>query len=202
VRIDINNKRYIKLKMNTKQQNVFSHSNWMSYNLRHNKIILTDPSGWVKMETLANLSPDRNLYSISVIVDNMLVVVSKDKKNRYALNYDSSMIRATNGHSVKLTDSIMRRLNANESFEWVIHATTKESWEKIQQYGALSRMSRDYVHFAIVPSHLRNFDIYLYLDMKTFINDGNELWITTNNVIGSLVDVPLRYLSVGSRPTL
>jgi hypothetical protein len=43
---------------------------------------------------------------------------------------------------------------------------------------------------------------YLYLDMKTFINDGNELWITTNNVIGSRVDVPLRYLSVGSRPTL
>jgi RNA:NAD 2'-phosphotransferase (TPT1/KptA family) len=155
VRIDINNKRYIKLKMNTNQQNIFSHSNWMSYHLRHNKTILTDPSGWVKMETLANLSPDKKLYSISMIVDNMLVVVSKDKKNRYALNYDSSMIRATNGHSVKLTDSIMKRLNANESFEWVIHATTKESWEKIQQYGALSRMSRDYVHFAIVPSEER-----------------------------------------------
>jgi RNA:NAD 2'-phosphotransferase (TPT1/KptA family) len=188
--------------MKSNQKNIFSHSNWMSYNLRHNKKILTDPSGWVKMETLANLSPDKKLYNISVIVDNMLVVVSKDKKKRYALNCDSSMIRATNGHSVKLTDSIMKQLNANESFEWVIHATTKESWEKIQQYGALSRMSRDYVHFAFVPSHLRIFDIYLYLDMKTFINDGNELWITTNNVIGPRVDVPLRYLSVGSRPTL
>jgi RNA:NAD 2'-phosphotransferase (TPT1/KptA family) len=173
--------------------------NWMSYHLRHNANILTDPSGWVTIKSLASLSPEVTLTTDQKI-EKIMKTVNNDKKNRFIISSDSAFIRATNGHSVDLTNPVMRRITSDDIFPWVIHATTKEAWSKIQEYGSLSRMSRDYVHFAIIFPHLRSSDVYLYFDIQSFINDGNELWMTTNRVLASMVDVPIRYLSVGSRP--
>lgn len=173
--------------------------NWMSYNLRHNAKLLTDPSGWVSIETLAKLSPEVSL-STAKRIENIIKTVEKDKKTRFCISADGTLIRATNGHSVDLAKPIMTRVLSDNSIPWMVHATTNEAWVKIQEYGGLSRMSRDYVHFAIDFPHLRPFDIYLYLDSKSFIDDGNELWITSNNVIASMNDVPIRYLVAGPKP--
>ena len=180
-------------------------SNWMSYHLRHNADLLTDPSGWVTLETLAKFSPDFRRVPESQIIESILVVVGSDKKGRYALNSDNSHIRATNGHSVALTNPIVRRVSKDEQFPWAVHGTNEEAWIKIQQHGGLSRMTRDYIHFAVKPAHFRpdnQIEVYVYLDVAAMLNDGRELLMTTNGVLASVADVPLKYLSAGPKPKI
>lgn len=180
-------------------------SNWMSYHLRHNKDLLTDPSGWVTLETLAKFSPDYRRVPDVQIIGNILGVVGSDKKGRYALNTDKSHIRATNGHSVSLTNPIVRRILKDEHFLWAVHGTNEEAWEKIQQYGALSRRTRDYIHFAVNPAHFRpdqQIGVYLFLDVAAMLNDGRELLMTSNGVLASVADVPLQYISTGPKPVV
>jgi RNA:NAD 2'-phosphotransferase (TPT1/KptA family) len=178
-------------------------SNWMSYHLRHNADLLTDPSGWVTLERLAKFSPDFRRIPESHIIDNIVSVVGLDKKGRYALDTDNGRIRATNGHSVALTSPIVRRLSKDERFPWAVHGTNEEAWVKIQQHGALSRMTRDYIHFAVDPAHFRpdnQIEVYLYLDVAALLNDGRELLMTTNGVLASEADVPVQYISAGPKP--
>jgi RNA:NAD 2'-phosphotransferase (TPT1/KptA family) len=88
-------------------------------------------------------------------------------------------------------------------FAWVVHGTTIFSWKKIQESGFLKKMNRDYIHFAIDSSHLRNesqVEIYLYLQIDELLRDGYKLYITTNNVVASIQDIPIQYLFIGERP--
>lgn len=177
----------------------------MSYHLRHNPNLLTDPSGWVTLEALSKFSPDYPRIRESQIIDKIIDVVGNDKKGRYALNDEKSCIRATNGHSVALTSPIMRRVSKDEHFLWAVHGTNEEAWVNIQQHGGLSRMTRDYIHFAVNPAHFRpdnQIEIFLYLDVVAMIDDGRELLMTTNGVLASEADVPLQYLSVGPKPKI
>jgi RNA:NAD 2'-phosphotransferase (TPT1/KptA family) len=158
-----------------------------------------DSCGWVDIDDLISLSPiTKNTYqeNLKYIQDE----VKKDKKGRFEIIRNK--IRATNGHSVLLEKPIMTPITQNK-FAWVVHLTTESSWEKIQKCGFLQKMSRDYIHFAIKIAHLRNtpqHNVYLYLHTEQLLQDGYKLFITTNSVIGSFEDIPIRYLSVGSRP--
>jgi putative RNA 2'-phosphotransferase len=173
-------------------------ANWIAYNLRHNKLIKMDESGWVEIDILIALSPCRNDYQ--KILKDIHYVVRNDKKGRFEII--GNKIRATNGHSVMLKEPIMTKVTQNK-FAWVVHGTTKTSWEKIQESGFLKKMNRDYIHFAIDSAHLRNesqVEIYLYLQIEQLLKDGYNLFETTNSVIISFQDIPLKYLYIGERP--
>lgn len=173
---------------------------WISYNLRHNKLIKMDSCGWVDINDLILLSPiTKNTYqeNLKYIHDD----VKQDKKGRVEII--GNKIRATNGHSVLLGTPIMTPITTQNKFAWVIHLTTESSWENIQKCGFIKKMSRCYVHFAIDIAHLRNtpqHNVYLYLHTEQLLQDEYKLFITTNNVIASFEDIPIRYLSVGSQP--
>ena len=176
-------------------------SNWIAFNLRHNKDIAMDCRGWVDIDVLAALSPDAVNRTQQQIVAGIRETVLKDKKGRFEVS--ESKIRATNGHSITLEQPFLRNITSEDKFTWVVHGTTASSWEVIQQSGGLKKMARDYVHFAVDRAHLRavtQVQVYLYLDYAQMLKDGRALIITTNNVVGSVEDVPLRYLSVGVRP--
>lgn len=207
--IDINGTEVLKnqLAMSGKKHSSpkgqLSHANWISFRLRHDADLLTEPSGWVDLERLARLSPDYPRRSIEEIITGIVTTSQHDKKGRYEL--DGTRIRATNGHSVRLTQPVMRRINIGENFEWAVHGTNTSAWTKIQSSGGLSRMTRDYVHFAVECVHFRpssQVDIHLYLDVESMLRDGHALFMTTNGVLASVDDVPLRYLTVGKRPVL
>jgi putative RNA 2'-phosphotransferase len=171
---------------------------WIAYNLRHNKLIKMDESGWVEIDFLIALSPCRNNYQ--QILKDIHYVVRNDKKGRFEII--GNKIRATNGHSVLLNKPIMTPITENK-FAWVVHGTTIFSWKKIQESGFLKKMNRDYIHFAIDSSHLRNesqVEIYLYLQIDELLRDGYKLYITTNNVVASIQDIPIQYLFIGERP--
>jgi RNA:NAD 2'-phosphotransferase (TPT1/KptA family) len=174
---------------------------WMSYNLRHNKELITDPSGWVLLTILAKLSPDYPKMDIIDIISKIQNDVKNDSKSRYDI--DGDYIRATNGHSVSLRAPIMYKLSDGNSFPWAVHGTTNASWIQIQKYGGLSRMNRDYIHFAVDKKHFRpdsQIEIYLYLDIITMLTVGHELYVTTNGVLLSIEDIPLEFLSIGPKP--
>ena len=184
-------------------KNQISRANWISFRLRHDLDLLTEPSGWVDLERLARFSPDYRRRSIEEIIAGIVTTTQHDKKGRYEI--DGTRIRATNGHSVKLTQPIMRRINIGENFPWAVHGTTTSAWARIQASGGLSKMTRDYVHFAVDHAHFRpssQIDVHLYLDVESMLRDGRELFMTTNGVLGSVDDVPLRYLTVGNRPVV
>jgi RNA:NAD 2'-phosphotransferase (TPT1/KptA family) len=173
----------------------------MSFRLRHDLNLLTEPSGWVDLDRLCQYSPDYPRRSIEEIRTGILKTAQLDKKGRYEVN--GTRIRATNGHSVQLTQPVLRKITLGEKFEWAVHGTSTRAWTIIQSCGGLSKMTRDYVHFAVEHAHLRpssQIDIYLYLDVDCLLRDGHTLFMTTNGVLGSVDDVPLRYLTVGSRP--
>lgn len=179
---------------------------WMTYHLRHDANLVTDANGWVDIYSVAKLSPDYSHIHIDEIIEDILNHVKVSNKTRFAIKDEDECIyiRATNGHSIGLTDPIIQRVLQNHNFPWIIHVTTCDAWKKIQSYGGLSKMSRDYVHFAINHTHLRVYKkedtVYLYLDINAMMHDGYELYITSNDVVLSMVDVPLRYLTEGSRP--
>jgi putative RNA 2'-phosphotransferase len=159
-----------------------------------------DDCGWVDVNDLISLCdpPNDNKDEILRIIENAVV---NDKKGRYEILGDK--IRATNGHSVSLCNTIMTPITSKNKFSWVVHGTSEESWELIQKSGCLKKMTRDYIHFAIKDTHLRNksqVQIYLYLLVDKLLNDGYKLFQTTNSVIGSFEDIPLKYLYVGDRP--
>lgn len=173
---------------------------WISYNLRHNQMLEMDDSGWVHISDLISLCPppEDNSEKILKIIQN---AVKNDKKGRYEII--GNKIRATNGHSVSLCNTIMTPITKNDKFEWVVHATSEASWKLIQEIGCLKKMTRDYIHFAIKREHLRNqsfVQIYLHLHVEELLRDGYNLFKTTNSVIGSFEDIPLKYLCVGDRP--
>ncbi len=173
---------------------------WISYNLRHNKLIKMDSCGWVDINELILLSPiTKNTYqeNLKYIHDD----VKQDKKGRVEII--GNKIRATNGHSVLLQTPIMTPITTQNKFAWVVHGTTETSWEKIQECGFLKKMNRDYIHFAVESAHLRNesrVQIYLYLHIEQLLQDGYTLFKTTNSVVGSFEDIPLKYLYVGTDP--
>ena len=173
---------------------------WVAYNLRHNAMLKMDESGWVDINDLIALSPCiKNDYP--TILKQIQKIVSIDKKKRFEI--EGHKIRATNGHSVMLKKPIMTKITSAYKFAWVVHGTTEDSWKKIQESGFLKKMNRDYIHFAIDSSHLRNessVEIYLYLQIDELLKDGYELFITTNNVVASIQDIPIQYLSLGKRP--
>ena len=171
---------------------------WMSYNLRHNKMLEMDSSGWVHLNDLISLCPppEDNKDKILKIIKN---AVKNDKKCRYEII--GNKIRATNGHSVSLCNTIMTSITKNDKFDWVVHGTSEASWKVIQENGCLKKMTRDYIHFAIKREHLRNqSQIYLYLCVEQLLEDGYNLFMTSNSVIGSIEDIPLKYLYVGDSP--
>ena len=173
---------------------------WISYNLRHNQTIDMDNSGWVHISDLISLCPPPGGHrdEILKIIQN---AVKNDKKGRYEIM--GNKIRATNGHSVSLCNTIMTPITKNDKFDWVVHGTSEKSLKLIQESGCLKRMTRDYIHFAIKREHLRSesqVQIYLYLCVEQLLQDGYKLFKTTNSVIGSFEDIPLKYLHIGDRP--
>ena len=173
---------------------------WISYNLRHNKSLNMDSCGWVDINDLISLSPPskNNKDEIYKLLQD---VVKKDKKERYEII--GNKIRATNGHSVLLGNTIMVPITIQDTFTWVVHGTTETSWNEIQKSGFLKKMNRDYIHFAIDSAHLRNetrVEIYLYLHIEQLLQDGYKLFKTTNSVVGSFEDIPVKYLYVSDRP--
>jgi 2'-phosphotransferase len=116
-------------------------------------------------------------------------------------SFDSSsasdwLIRANQGHSIKLDSSGMLRpltIEDGNIPEVVVHGTYLATWSAIERTGGLSRMNRNHVHFAtglpstdtgVVSGMRADAEVLVYIDVAKTIREGKlEWWMSDNGVV-------------------
>lgn len=173
-------------------------SKFLCYLLRHrpDKVGLTlGRDGWVRVDDLlagiaAHGSPlDR---------DTLLEVVARDRKGRYGLSEDGTLIRANQGHGRRT--GVVLALPRRKPPAVLYHGTKAAFLDGIRRKGLLP-MSRQHVHLsgdeataADVGDRRNGETVILCIDAAAMDRDGHAFRISDNGVW--LVDaVPARYLT-------
>ena len=169
--------------MNT---HVVSTSKFLSLILRHQpeKIGLSlDANGWANINDLLRLSAAKGRPLTRARLDE---VVETNDKQRFMLNEDRSMIRASQGHSV----SVDLGLSAMAPPPVLFHGTATRFLESIQTQGLL-KGSRQHVHLSPdestairvgqrhgKPVVLRIAAGRMQLEGHKFYRSANGVWLT------------------------
>ena len=167
-------------------------SKTLSFILRHKPEdfnLTMDDYGWVNVQNLVN--------ALNINIATLVSIVSEDKKGRYAFNEDSSLIRATQGHSRPV---ILSTSNVVEVFQPVYHGTATRFLESILKEG-LRPGSRQYVHMAYDFEQAKQTGtrhgkpVVLVVDVNKAIKDGIKFIKSQNGYL--LTDnVPPQYLEI------
>lgn len=118
-------------------------SKLLSLALRHQPEVLDivlDEQGWTDT---AKLISAVNSHGTDLNMELLMAVVQENDKQRFAFNEDLSMIRANQGHSLKVD----LKLLPTEPPEVLYHGTVKKFLDPIKASG-IKKMSRQHVHLS------------------------------------------------------
>lgn len=163
----------------------------ITYLLRHNpEDLIMDNKGYVSVVSLLN--------KVNITQEELDHIVDTNDKKRLAYNSDKTMIRASQGHSIKVDVE----LKITRPPKILYHGTSQESYDKIVKSGGLSKMNRLHVHLTDNeetaynvgkryskyknPVILEINSAAMYADGFIFYNSENNVWLTDN--------VPLEYI--------
>lgn len=167
-------------------------SKTLSYVLRHKPEdfnLTMDDYGWVNVQNLVD--------ALSINIAMLVSIVNEDKKGRYAFNEDSSLIRATQGHSRPV---ILSHINIVEVFEPVYHGTATRFLDSILKDGLLPG-TRQFVHMAydfkqaLETGGRHGKPVVLTVNVNKAIKDGIK-FIKSDNGYVLAESVPPQYLEV------
>lgn len=164
----------------------------ITYLLRHNpEDLVIDKNGYVSVSSLLN--------KVGITQEELDHIVDTNDKKRLAYNADKTMIRASQGHSIKVDVE----LKVSRPPRILYHGTSEESYNKIIKSGGLSKMNRLHVHLTdnekIAHSVGKRYSKYkepiileidsaaMYTDGFIFYKSENDVWLTDN--------VPLKYIN-------
>ena len=148
--------------------------------LRHGAVEEKVPINEEGFITIANvINWLKNKKNINLQLEDINKIVDADKKSRYLLK--DNMIRANQGHSIKIKIS-MNKYQQNNS--QLVHATYYDNMESINKSG-LKSMSRNDVHLINIDSKNNKFKMIRQdTDLYVFVNGKNlNLRESTNGVI-------------------
>ena len=168
-------------------------SKFLSMILRHKPEtigIKLDSHGWVNVDELIDKMSKRKHINKEILE----YIVEHDDKQRYSFNEDKTMIRANQGHSIKVDVE----LEEKEPPAILYHGTATKFVEGIEKEG-LKHQNRLYVHLSkdidtATKVGLRHGELVIYeVKAKEMSNDGFKFFISANGVW--LTDhVPVKYL--------
>lgn len=168
----------------------------LSLLLRHNpeKAGLTlDKNGWVNVDELLEKFSKR-FYSLEL--EYLQEVVAEDNKQRYSFSADGTMLRANQGHSVKID----LELEVVEPPEILFHGTVEKFINAILTDG-IQKGSRQYVHLsadtetATSVGNRRGKPIILKVQAQKMANQGYKFYLSENKVW--LCDhIPANFLTI------
>lgn len=153
-------------------------SRYLSYLLRHNPWdagLHMDEHGWVSVKELSNV------FDVNTIKE----IVLTDNKGRYEFNLDRTMIRACQGHSIKVN----MQFEEFEPLGSLYHGTAERFIEKIECSGGLGPMGRQYVHLsrdygiAVRVGSRHGKPVVYEIDVVRMYRDGIKFYISHNNVV-------------------
>lgn len=160
---------------------------YISYLLRHQLEAIglaMDAHGWVSVAELIEKANAAGRYHITEsILDE---IVRTDNKGRFRYSEDRTKIKACQGHSISWVEP---ELTYGQPPEYLYHGTTEESWQKIQESGAIHRMSRHAVHMQAEETKAwqsakrwRRTPVVLKIDAAAMCADGTVFGISDNGV--------------------
>ncbi|MBC9933265.1 RNA 2'-phosphotransferase [Chitinophaga qingshengii] len=169
-------------------------SKFLSLILRHSPETIglqLDSQGWASIQELMSKAAGKGQR---FTVDELLIVVAENDKQRFALSEDNTRIRANQGHSVK----IALDLEAVAPPEYLYHGTVGKFMPAIRKEGLL-KMSRHHVHLsekrdtAVAVGSRRGLPVILTVHSGRMFRDGMPFFCSANNVW--LTDhVPVKYI--------
>ncbi len=171
-----------------------NQSKYIALLLRHKPEVggLTlDEHGWCDTESLVRaVKKEFGNFSLSDLED----IVATDNKQRYSFNEDKTLIRANQGHSIKV-DVELKSVTPPDI---LYHGTATRFVDSIKAEG-LKPMSRLYVHLSkdyqtalnVGKRHGKPF--VFVVDAKQMVEDGLEFFESENGVILTK-NVPVKYL--------
>ena len=165
----------------------------VTYLLRHKpQDLVMNKHGYV--ETLSLLK------KIGITQEELDFIVENNDKKRLAYNEDKSMVRASQGHSIKVD----LELKMTRPPRVLYHGTSPDSYEKIIKGKGLDKMRRLHVHLTdsmeVAKSvgkrySKHNKPIILEIDSAAMNTDGYKFYLSANDVW--LTDnVPLKYIKI------
>ncbi|XP_060065996.1 tRNA 2'-phosphotransferase 1-like [Ylistrum balloti] len=162
-------------------------SHFLARILRHDarqKGLEVSPEGYVDVEEILNLH-EVNTFT----KEDVRTVVHKDRKGRFKLQTISGelKIKATQGHTMKLSANDLTPINHYSEARVVLHGTRKCNWESIKEKG-LSRQKRTHIHFAQGEHGQKSgfppyCDIAIEIDLRRALDDGIKFYKSENEVI-------------------
>lgn len=175
-------------------KNITKISKFLSYVLRHNPGeigIELDEQGWIDINELIDKSNRKGQKITRELLDE---VVQTNDKQRFAISEDGLLIRANQGHSLKINLD----LSPISPPPVLLHGTAKKSIATIKVDG-LKKMARHHVHLTenrmIAGAVGRRYGklVKLEIDSRQMAEDGFEFYKTANGV-WLVESVPAKYL--------
>ena len=169
-------------------------SRFLSYVLRHrpDAVGLTlDAAGWVEVDALLAACA---AHGRPLTLDELVQVVARDDKRRYAFSDDRLRIRASQGHSVAVELGYEPRVPP----EILYHGTTERFLEAIRREG-LQRGERHHVHLSADEETARRVGarrgrpVVLRVRAGEMARAGVEFLLSANGV-WLTVDVAMRFI--------
>ena len=174
--------------------NIKKASKFLSLILRHRqeKIGLElGAGGWVSVDDLLKGIEQKRRLTMRQLEE----VVDTNDKKRFSFNEDKTMIRASQGHSVKIDLELVEQ----EPPDILYHGTYKDAVNNIFK-GGIRKMARHHVHLsadkatAITVGSRRGYPVVFEVDAKAmyeaeciFFMSDNGVWLTDY--------VPVMYLT-------
>lgn len=164
----------------------------MSYLLRHEpEDLKMDKNGYVLVTDL--------LKKLNISLQDLEEIISDNDKKRFAFNNSKDMVRASQGHSIKVD----LQLTAERPPRSLYHGTTEENYPKIMKTG-LDKVKRLQVHlsddydtaYSVGKRYSKNKEpLILEIDSAKMNTDGFKFFKSANGVW--LADyIPAKYISI------
>ena len=155
----------------------------MSWLLRHcqEPLYIDLNGGWAEDKTI--LSVLKKNYP-DVTLNTIRQIVAEDEKGRYSFDESGTKIRANQGHSIP---GVVIEMESPDPPEYLYHGTATRFLDAIMREG-LKPMKRQWVHIspdyetAVMVGSCHGKPAILKIRAKDFVNDGNELYRSSNGV--------------------
>ncbi|MEG0367879.1 MAG: RNA 2'-phosphotransferase [Coprobacillus sp.] len=158
-------------------------SRYISLILRHKPDVIglqLDNQGWGSVEALLKGLNDKDN---NVTMNDLERIVREDDKQRYSLNKDKTMIRANQGHSIKV-DLGLKDIKPPKI---LYHGTGKKYLDSILKYGIVKK-NRQYVHLSDNLNTAMNVGkrhgevVVLRIPAERMYMDGVKFYLSENKV--------------------
>ena len=174
--------------MESKEEYLIKRGKKLSYLLRHDKSYLFDKNGWRSVRDL--------ITNHGFSLDELREIVATNNKQRYEFSDDMKLIRARQGHSIKVYVELAEAVPPVVLY----HGTPKENLPSIMDKG-ICKMSRNHVHLSDTIETASNVGarkgkafIVITVNAKQMHEDGYTFFLSRNGVW--LTDsVPARYIA-------